>query len=541
MLMTSNHIAPPFLSLPRVLVILVATIAGVYTGTLLSRSASVYSNETAAELRVQPTPVTGASRLPGNSLLASHEQPAPSSRTQLHLEPVASTFRLLSESASPTPSVTPEQSTLRSEQTREPSASSLQMTSTLPTVPESTAAQFIQYEDFLETPGWPDRRKGEGYIHCYASSGLADSLNQLWRCADVADRLQYTRVFFEMPMYKATRLSEVFDISHFPIPLSIGRSVKQHIAALYARGELEGSPYKLPFLAYSSFEKPINPRTLLIMHVDNGGNAASGALRHLSLGPSLLAQWLSLRARFPLRYTSVHVRNTDMKASEVDFDALIHEAPADLPIVLVTDDDALIERVTKRWPAILHSPSHRSSNGGGLHYQGSLKAFILPEAILDMLLLASCEKLIVMRGINQWGAGISGFSKLAIELNSCQSILQNFVYGTSNISLETLFLPCAVDYPVSPTRTPTRTPTISPRSTDFRVIASSRSQVKTKSMGMAPSSVPAHLKTFLKTKSLTLRAATKKPTKKPRRASTTIISKFDSVFQYVCTFFAFFC
>lgn len=302
---------------------------------------------------------------------------------------------------------------------------------------EDSALALGFREDLAEAPGWPGRAAGEGFVYCVASSGLADCLNQLWRCADYAQRQQYKRVYFDMPRYAAARLAEVFDISRFPVPLTIGHSVGRHIDALFLSGKLTGT-YHLPAFAYSATNS-VARSSLLIMNLDSSGSTGIGVVRHMSLAPSLKAQWLTLRARFPARYSSVHVRNTDKKLPIVDIDALFLEMPPDLPIVFVTDDSALAKTVAACRPDVFQSPARLETTTFNLHSMGYTEDYILAEAVLDLLLIASGVNVVVMKGMTNvrtnilWGEGLSGFSQLAVELNSCERILLNFIHG--NVSL----------------------------------------------------------------------------------------------------------
>ena len=320
--------------------------------------------------------------------------------------------------------------------------------------PSSPKAGVI--EDVAEAPGWPEHRSGEGYIYCLASGGLADALNQLWRCADLARRRGFARVFFDMPKYAATRLSDVFDVSRFPVPLSLGHGVGHHIDALFAAGTLMAMA-AVPRSALASYGKheapylsrppPFSRSTLLVFQLSSGDCMAGAVLQHLSLSPPMRAAWLSLRARFPAKYASVHVRNTDLRAPARAVHKFIAAVPRTHPIVLVTDDADLAAAVASERKDVLIAPTRRESTSKSLHLMGARQDYILPEAILDLLLIASGQELWLKRGLDtlaqptRAGAGVSGYSLLAEDLHHCDAVRRSFIHGAS--TLQAAARPCS--------------------------------------------------------------------------------------------------
>ena len=288
-------------------------------------------------------------------------------------------------------------------------------------------------EDVAEAPGWPENRGGKGYIYCFAASGLTDSLDQLWQCADLALRHGFARVFFDMQEYAATRLSDVFDVSRFPVPLSLGRGVGYHIDALFVAGKLTAaavvpvSASQLHGSPYPASPPPFKRNTLLIFCLGNGSSMAGAVLNHLSLSPSLRESWLALRARLPAAYTAVHVHNSGMHAHFREALEFIEAVPRKRPIVLVTDDAALATKAAADRGDILISPTrHGNSSDEALLSVGAAQVNSLAEALLDLLLLASGNEVIIKRA-PVTDATAAGRSHLAMDLNTCGTVFDRFI------------------------------------------------------------------------------------------------------------------
>jgi len=315
------------------------------------------------------------------------------------------------------------------------------------------------------------KHSNESYIYLKTTGGLNDNLIQLARCTKYA--IQHRRsIVLEMPTYSATDISTIFDFSHFPVPIYTDTEQKKKelahhpiIPSYYgtlfspAKGSAwVGANFSAPDGQPMCFDltKPYPHDTVLVYACGGGGGDGDESVNILDgirFKPDLLEYYRKKVEEYgvPEEYISIHLRATDRKLNIrnnitgmnlADSNRIIKGMPSSgnthkdalkkidafikahstLPIFVASDNAKLVDRLAKRYPAILTSnapdKSHNKCDSNRscqrLHSEGKSDPENLKNAIVDLLLLANAKAIMTSAG---------GYSRLAKKLLKRKDIL----------------------------------------------------------------------------------------------------------------------
>jgi hypothetical protein len=283
---------------------------------------------------------------------------------------------------------------------------------------------------------------------CRPLGGLNDMLCQIELCCRYAERFgrtvivdtQHSKVYFR------DRFSDYFDSRQVNLLLNVApvldRLDRLAVFPDFLAGRL--SSYQVRFeygqqqfvedvsgLA-PTFDFDIDYAEPLIVHdACGGGEYGIGALARLRLRQELSDALLERLGRIGPRYLGVHVRNTDYRARYEQTLTPDKLEPC-LPILLATDN-----RDTVAWfravfgaERIFALAGLPATAGERLHHIGdpALAYQRNRDAILDLVMLALASRLYLFElEPNPHGAKYSGFSALAANLHSDESILHGLI------------------------------------------------------------------------------------------------------------------
>lgn len=324
-----------------------------------------------------------------------------------------------------------------------------------------------------QTGGSTRKHSHKGYIYLKAKGGLNDNLVQLARCTKYA--IQHGRaIILEMPTYSATDLRTVFDFSHFPVPIYTDTKQKKkeladHPIVPSYYGTLFSPRKDTNFIrgAWSTrngqplcfdLTKSYPPDTVLVYACGGGGDGdgAVNILESIRFKPSVLDYYRKKVEEYgvPKEYISIHLRATDKKLDIrnnitgmrlADSDRIIKGMPSSgnthtdafkkidafikahstLPIFVASDNAKLVEKLAKKYPAILTSEAPEASSKCDsnrscqrLHAEGRSDPENLKNAIVDLLLLANAKAIMTSAG---------GYSRLAKKLLKREDILKKLL------------------------------------------------------------------------------------------------------------------
>lgn len=257
------------------------------------------------------------------------------------------------------------------------------------------------------------------YILCRCRTGLNDCLNQLWEVTRVAKHLG-REILFQMPMYKATRISDILDFSKYPVPVHVDEEAENRLQAVTAVFPETSKPYLLdldqvPPSPIRCSENAAPPKTTLIVH-DSPGHEYNGyhALLRCQFNPKFVESFYTKYSLPPVYYV-LHVRNTDLKINVSQAEQVIAPFVSEYkskPIYIITDNPESQEYFAARY-GLRKTPTTFVEGHETLHAAGATNTNILMDAFYDLCVAALSSGVLPVPCENR---GVAGFGFL------CQSL-----------------------------------------------------------------------------------------------------------------------
>jgi hypothetical protein len=175
----------------------------------------------------------------------------------------------------------------------------------------------------------------------------------------------------------------------------------------------------------------------LLVHHDSGreNGASLAALSRLRLRADLSDELIKRLKTIGTHYAAIHIRNTDYTTNYQPLLDQIKNHPALLNcenLFVATDDIACLQFCRSLFSGIKISSFSKLPQASGLPiHQLSDRDDIYErnkDAILDLVMLALSSKLFFFAiNPNRWGAMYSGFSVLALDLQSSRKVLNGLI------------------------------------------------------------------------------------------------------------------
>ena len=288
------------------------------------------------------------------------------------------------------------------------------------------------------------------YLLCIPLGGLNDTLEQINRCIEYAQR--YHRIIFidtrasglmgEFNYYfDFINLSDIKIISStnkikydyfnklLVIPsVLFGNIDNMKISWNKDIQKLCAKDTNIPI----TFDFDLDYDELLLVHrQDGGGNGHRNLLKHLRFSKEI-SQEININLKhFPCDYSAIHVRNTDYKSDYLNYFQSIKISLDGKNIFIASDDEKVIEFSKYFFDRSKIFTLHRKKNLNGkpLHLRENYSTQVerlaaVTEALIDLILLANSDKLfypLISKGFH------SGFSRIAQHLNNNKILLKQLL------------------------------------------------------------------------------------------------------------------
>jgi len=181
----------------------------------------------------------------------------------------------------------------------------------------------------------------------------------------------------------------------------------------------------------SSYVVPDCRKDVIVHHPFGGGRRETVALRMLKLTAGLRRIVSDALSGLPESYNAIHLRNTDLVASFDDARTQIALLDPTVPIFVASDNSASLAEISQMCPQneFFSLATTFSADGKPLQYNRALDARQRNiEVLIDLVALASSESL-VLPVIARGGKRLSGFSRLAKELQNDPALLSQLVFA----------------------------------------------------------------------------------------------------------------
>ena len=169
---------------------------------------------------------------------------------------------------------------------------------------------------------------------------------------------------------------------------------------------------------------------LLVHHQHGGGRLSLSALKRMRLHDSLVDMLAQRLLLLPTGYRAVHIRHTDLK---IDYTKTLQALAASgtRPLFVATDNaNVLADFCRSLAGTAIYSFSELPQNGGKpIHMSPPWQVAEARnrDAILDLLILAAAQELVVPHGSGADGKSRSGYAVLAEGLNKNRDILTKLI------------------------------------------------------------------------------------------------------------------
>ena len=293
-----------------------------------------------------------------------------------------------------------------------------------------------------------------GYLLIRCRSGLNDCIKILAYYTEYAKKHDRT-ILLEFMMYSATDLNDVFDFSNYPCKIIV--NPKEILEKLVADNiEIVPAFYKSQILnpkdvkhtneiGYCLYNKHVrinlnNSYSDSVLLVCDCGAYGMGDnftyIDKFKFNAKFIDLFNTIRNTFPIDYNSIHIRCTDIgslidKQAVIKYNNFITSSLRN--IFIATDNNKILLNLKNKYGKKILSSNTKFYNTekrnnfhhGNLHQFGSVESNVLIEALIDLLLLASANKLIII--FNN-----SGYSRLAQFLYNHKGILNKMLGNTVN-------------------------------------------------------------------------------------------------------------
>lgn len=274
---------------------------------------------------------------------------------------------------------------------------------------------------------------GDKYLLCRPIGGLNDTLCQIQKCWEYAERTKRTLILDTSRSCFRGDLSDYFQ-PRIPLDRVEFKLTPQRLSALSALAcfptEVQGQlgSYKPTKPGHITFDFRRSYRENVLVHEKGGGGIASFfALQRLITSPQIRSFVRERLKHLGDDYFAVHIRNTDYKTDYKSFFSSISRE-VERHRLLVCSDDANIVAFAKTYftSSLVLSSSGVTDTGGRPLHLGSSSADPRKQAldmIVDLFALGRSAKLFLTPLEKNRAAEISGFSMLAQHLNQNKSVV----------------------------------------------------------------------------------------------------------------------
>lgn len=287
------------------------------------------------------------------------------------------------------------------------------------------------------------------YLLCRPRGGLNDTLCQIEHCWSYCEKYKRILIIDTKRSGIFVDFSELFmnntdSVTHFKLTEDILSEINNldcQIKEINGKIDTYQSEFKkgLNYVLAKTeikltfdFDKDHNHK-LLIYEQCGGGTNSLNLLNRLKLSTNLKNKFLE--NKIDDKYQSIHVRNTDYKTN---YEKLLYELKEHLKgenVLVCSDDIEVIEESKKilyQSKIISKTSNDFSDKGKPLHstinnYSQEQKMIITTNSIIDLLLLASSERIHYSNLSNYNFYVLSGFTKLAVLLSENKNILKNLI------------------------------------------------------------------------------------------------------------------
>lgn len=257
------------------------------------------------------------------------------------------------------------------------------------------------------------------YILCRCRAGLNDSLNQLWEVTRAAKHLG-REILFQMPLYRATRISDILDFSKYPVPVHVDEEAEKRLQTITTVFPDSYKPYindidlEPPSSIICNENNGVSRITLIVHDSPGGGHNGHHAMLRCHFNPSFVESFYT-KYSLPPVYYAIHVRNTDLKINVDQADKLIAQfasAHKPKPIYILSDNPETQEYFASRH-GLRKTQTTFVQGHSNLHSAGVSNKDILMDAFYELCLVSLSSGFLP---VPCQGGGVSGFGSLAQAL-----------------------------------------------------------------------------------------------------------------------------
>ena len=255
-------------------------------------------------------------------------------------------------------------------------------------------------------------------IYCIPEGGLNDCFNQLWICIEYAKK-ENREIIFEMSLYAASNLEDIFDFSFFPVKIHLKIQKESLFDLKTEPPDFWLDPHKLVTF---NLEKSYDKDTLLIYHKGGGGHRAVNVFKHIQFTDYFIQLLNKENEKLPKYYYGIHYRATDYEwdgyIKELLYDEIentIKTNPHKM-IYLSSDNKTYLNDISRKFVNVIKSSScdDLPDEYTSLHSFGKQNGQILERTLIDLCILADSEKYFPSKG---------GYTNLIKHLNEEKAIL----------------------------------------------------------------------------------------------------------------------
>jgi hypothetical protein len=292
------------------------------------------------------------------------------------------------------------------------------------------------------------------YIFCRARGGLNDALNQLYDCTLYAIKYNY-HIILEFTYYNTIKVYEIFDFKNYPVVIYPPSKLKElNILDTEPKSYypyIFDNNYNKHCLLRITFDKNkiYSNNTLLIHDHTGGGIKGINVLQKIKFTSYFINLFYNKVKELPLKYDALHFRHTDnnhhYKDKKIDpyklrlsLNNFIESSP--YKIYIASDNKDYINYVKNKFnDKVITTKACDFIKGkySNIHNYGLSNDFVLIDCLIDLLILANSNKLII--------SPVGGYSKLAGFLWSNKKILNNLLLE-NNSDKELLNRPFDYEY-----------------------------------------------------------------------------------------------
>ncbi len=287
------------------------------------------------------------------------------------------------------------------------------------------------------------------YVLCRPRGGLNDTLCQIEKCWNYCINFNRMLIIDTTKSGIFINLSDLFiDKSNSGFEFNLTEELVSTINKLDCQiKELNGKidEYESEYTKESNYVEKITKKqitfdmqidykeSLLIYEQCGGGVDSLELLKKLKLSDVLRDNF---KKNIILEsYKSIHVRNTDYKT---DYHKLFHDIKSELKdenVLVCSDSKDVIECakiILKDSKIITKTSNNFVKSGEPLHsvynkYTNDEKRILTENSIIDLLLLASSEKIYYSKLSGYDFNKLSGFTRLSLLLNENKEIIENII------------------------------------------------------------------------------------------------------------------